>query len=182
MLDAGKKLPDAQQRENLPFMMSDKPGIRRFIPVGTTILHAVFFAIAFDLAVAEHRQAGEGGKQGGDAEIFIAFAELLNGGCFIRVVHEIDIALHNLWIVSQGVFKDFTVFGVLLALEHIHESAVVDSVHAEVAHEVALHHPESLGNQQGVGGFAIDAINYLTPEFDRESLVEVGIGHPEGRA
>ena len=176
MLNAGKKLPDAQQWKNLLFMMRDKSSIWLFIPVGTTILHTVFFPITLDLAMAEHRQSGESGEQGGDAEIFVAFVKLLNGGGFVRVVHEIDITFHNLRIISQGIFKNFTVFGVLLALEHIHESAIVDPVHTEIANEVALHQPESFGNQQGVGSFAVDAVNHLPPEFDGESLFEVGIG------
>ena len=74
-------------------MMLNKSDIRLFFPVGATVLHAIFFTVTFNLAMAEHRQTGQGGQQGGDAEIFVAFAELFNGGRFVRIVHEIDVAL-----------------------------------------------------------------------------------------
>ncbi len=35
--------------------------------------------------------------------------------------------------------------------QHVHEGAVVDAVHAQRADEVALQHPEGLGQQQRVG-------------------------------
>ncbi len=180
--DPGEVAAAVQQREDLPFVVSDERLVRRFVPVGAAVLHAVLLAVPLDLAVAEHRQPRQGGKQHRHAEVLVAHAELLDGGRLVGVVHEVDVALENLRVEGQDVLEDTPVLGVLLLLEQVHEGAVVDPVHPQRPDKVALHQPESFGDQQGVGDLGVDAVDHLAPELDGEDPVEFSILHPEGRA
>ena len=60
---------------------------------------------------------------------------------------------------------DLLVLGVLLVAQHVHEGAVVDAVHAQRAHEVALQQPEGLRQQQRVGRLGGDPVDDLAPEL-----------------
>ena len=170
--DFGKALALVQEREDLAFVAVQQALIYLFIPVGPFVFHAVLFRETFQLSVAEHRQAGHGGHQQADTEIFVAGTELFLGGLFVRVVHEVDIALQDLRVEFQSVFEHHAVAAVVFIAQQVHESGVVNAVHAQGADEVVFHHPEGLCQQQGVRGFRGDPVNNFAPEFFRESPVE----------
>ena len=166
-----------QQREDPHFVPANQPLINLFVPIGTLVLHAVFFVKALDLTMAEHRQTGHGYQQNAGAEILPLRTELGNRRFFIRVIHEIDEALENFVIEFQHVFDGFTVLGVFLGLEHVHKSAVVDPVHTEGSDEIPLHHPERLRQQQRTGRLRSDTVHHLTPELHRENRVKLILAH-----
>ena len=173
-----RKEPAAmQQRGNLAFVALDEPVVGGFVVAGALVLHAVLFGEAFDLAVAEHGQSGEGGHHDRHAEAFVALAELVNCRAFIGIRHEVNVTLEDVRIELNSFFDDITVLGVLLVAQHVHEGRVVDAVHAEGADEVALHEPESFGQQQRAGDFGGDAVDHLAPELMRHALVELGLRH-----
>ena len=58
---------------------------------------------ALELAVPEHRQAGEGREERRHAEVLVALPELLDRGLLVRVVHEVDVALEDLGVELEGV-------------------------------------------------------------------------------
>ena len=58
-------------------------------------LHAVLLGEALDLAVPEHRQAGQRGEQRGHAEVLVAAPELVDGGALVGVAHEVDVAAED---------------------------------------------------------------------------------------
>ena len=64
--------------------------------------------------MAEHGQARHGGQQHAGPEILPLAAELLHGGLFVRVVHEVDKALEHLGIELQHILDGLAVLGVLL--------------------------------------------------------------------
>ena len=127
--------------------------------------------------MAEHGKAGKRGHHGGDAKIFVAGAELVDGGAFVGIAHEVDVTLHDVGIEFEGVLKDGAVFGVVFVAQHDHEGAVVDAMHAEGADEVAFHEPEGFGEEQGAGDFGGDAIDDFAPELMRHERIEFGLGH-----
>ena len=158
-------------------MALDEPGIGRLVVARPAVLHAVLFGEAFDLAVAEHGQAGQRGHDDGNAEALVAGAELVNRGALIGIAHEVDVALHDVGIELEGVLDDGAVLGVFLVAHHVHEGAVVDAMHAEGANEVAFHEPEGLGEQQRAGNFGGDAIDDLAPELVGHAAVEFRLAH-----
>ena len=132
---------------------------------GRAEFHPVFFAEAFDLSVTEHGQAGQGRQHRAHAEIFVAIAELLDGGFFIGVVHEVDVTLENLRVELQRVLDRHAILGVIFVAQHVHERGVVDAVHPQRADEVAFHQPEGFGEQQRIGDFRCDTVHDLAPEL-----------------
>ena len=140
-------------------------------------VHAVLLGEAFDLAVAEHGQAGQRGHQGADAEVLVAVAELVDRGALVGVGHEVDVALEDLGVELDGLLEVAAVLGVLLVAQHVHEGGVVDAVHAERADEVAFHHPEGFGEEQRAGDFDGDAVDDLAPELDGHERVELFLRH-----
>ena len=83
-------------------------------------------------------------------------------------------------IERDGLADDLLVLGVLLVAQHVHEGAVVDAVHAQRAHEVALHQPERLGQQERVGRLGGDAVDDLAPELDGHAALELVGGQGRG--
>ncbi len=162
-----------KQRRDLALVTVDEVGARLLVHARLLELHAVALGVALDLAVGEHGESGEGGEQSGDAEAFIAVAELVDGGLFVGVAHEVDVALEDVGIELDGFFEVGAVFGVFFVAEHVHEGAVVDAVHAEGADEVAFEEPEGFGEQEGAGDFGGDAIDDLAPEFGGHEGVEL---------
>ncbi len=158
-------------------MSLDEPVVRRLVVARPLILHSVFFGEALDLAVTEHRQAGQGRHQRRYAEALVALAELVNCRAFIRIAHEVHVTLHDVGIEFERVLDDRAVLGVLFVAHHVHERAVVDAMHAKRANEVSLHEPEGFGEQQCSGHFCGDPINHLAPEFVRHVLIELGLAH-----
>ena len=61
----------------------------------------------------------------------------------------------------------FRIARAVLVAEHVHERAVVDAVHAERPDEVALEHPERLGQQERAGHLGRDPVDDLAPELGR---------------
>ena len=59
--------------------------------------------------------------------------------------------------------------GAVLVAEHVHERAVVDAMHAERPDEVALQHPERLGQQERARDLGGDPIDDLAPELGAAS-------------
>ena len=145
----------------------DQALVWMLVHAGALELHAVALGEAFDLAVAKHGQAGQGGQQRADAEVFVAVAELVDGGALVGIAHEVDVALEDVGVELDGLFEIGAVLGILFVAQHVHEGAVVDAMHAEGADEVALEQPEGLGEQQGSGDFGSDAVDDLAPELVR---------------
>ena len=127
--------------------------------------------------MAQHRQARERRHDHRHAEVLVALAELLERGLLVGVAHEVDVALEDLGVELEGLLDDPPVAGAVLVAEHVHERAVVDAVHAEGPHEIALQQPERLGQQERAGDLGGHAIDDLAPELDRHALVELGFGH-----
>ena len=141
----GKEPAALEQRRNLALVALDKPVIGIFLVARPAVLHAVLLCESLDLAVAEHGQAGQRGHHDRDAEVFVALAELVDGGALVGIGHEVDVALHDVGIELERVLDDGTVLGVVLVAQHDHEGRVVDAMHAEGANEITLHEPEGLG-------------------------------------
>ena len=174
---SAKSLRSREQWRDLALVALNEAFVGGLVVAGLVILHAVFLGEALDLAVAEHGQSGERGHHGGDAEIFVAGAELVDGGALVGIAHEVDVALHDVGIELEGVLEDGAVLGVVFVAQHDHEGAVVDAVHAEGADEIAFHEPEGLGEEQGAGDFGGDAIDDVAPELVGHEGVEFGLGH-----
>ena len=166
-----------EQREDLPLMALDQPRVGLLIERRPTELHAVLLAEPLDLAVADHRQPGQRRHHRRDAEVLVALAELLDRGLLVGVAHEVDVALEDLGVELEGLAHQPSVAGAVLVTEHVHERAVVDAVHAECPHEVALEHPERLGQQERVGHLGGDPVDDLAPELDRHARIELGLAH-----
>ena len=173
----GKDPATLQQRSNLALVALHKPMVRRLVVARPLVLHAVLLGESLNLPVAEHRQARQRGHHGRHAEAFVALAELVNCRSFIRIAHEVHVALHDVGIELESVLDDRAVLGILLVAQHLHERAVVDAMHAQGADKVALHQPESLGQQQRSGHLGGHAIHHFAPEFVRHVLVEFGLAH-----
>ena len=177
LVGLGEVPAPAQQRHDLALVARDQPLVRALVQRGAPELHAVLLGEALELPVAEHRQAGQRREERRDAEVLVALPELLDRGLLVRVVHEVHVALEDLRIELQGVPQDPPVLVVVLVAEHVHERAVVDAVHAERPHEVALEHPERLGQEQGVRHLRGDPVHDLAPELLGHGGVELRRGH-----
>ena len=101
-------------------------------------------------------------------------AELVHGGALVGVVHEVDVAAQDARVEGHGLADDLLVAGVLLVAQHVHEGAVVDAVHAQRAHEVALQQPEGLGQQERVGHLCGHAVHHLAPELGGHAPGQLG--------
>ena len=128
-------------------MLINKPLVWFFIVVCPLILHTIFFPVAFDLAVSYHRQARKSGEKSSYSEVSVIRAKLGDGSIFVRVIHEVYISLENLWFKLQSLFDGISIFLVLLILEHVHECAVIYTVHTKSSYKVAFHHPECFSQQ-----------------------------------
>ena len=162
-----------EEREDLALVTLDEPRIRLLVEHRPAELHPVLLAEALDLPVAQHRQPGERREDGGDAEVLVALAELLERRLLVRVAHEVDVALEDLRVELDGLLDDLPVARPVLVAEHVHERAVVDAVHAERPDEIALEQPERLGQQERAGHLLGDAIDDLAPELVRHQAVEL---------
>ena len=169
--------PPMEERHDLPVVAGDQPGVGPLVPGGATELHPVLLRESLDLAVPEHRQSGQGNKEGGHAEVLVALAELFDGGLLVRVGHEVHVALEDLGVEFKRVAHHQPVFGVALVAEHDHEGAVVDAVHAQGSDEVAFQQPEGLGQQERAGSLHGDSIDHLAPELIGHEGVELGLAH-----
>ncbi len=166
-----------EQREDLALVPFDEPRVGALVERRAPELHAVLLAVALDLAVPEHRQARERRHDHRDAEVLVALAELLDGGLLVGVAHEVDVALEDLRVELERVLDELAVALAVLVTEHVHERAVIDAMHAERPHEVALEHPERLGQQERARDLVGDAVDHLAPELGRHPPVELGLGH-----
>jgi hypothetical protein len=175
--DLSEGAPPAQQREELALVAADQRLVRLLGPAGAVELHAVLLGQALDLAVAEHRQPGQRRHQGRDAEVLAVLAELVEGGALVGIGHEVDVPLEDPGVELEGAPDEVAVVGIALVAQHVHEGRVVDPVHAEGAHEVALEQPEGLGQQQGVRGLGRHPVDHLPPELLGHRRVELGAGH-----
>ena len=171
----GEPGASVEEREDLALVTLDEPGIRALIQRGPPELHPVFLAVPLDLAVAQHREARECRHDHRDAEVLVALAELLERRLLVRVAHEVDVALEDLGVEFEGLAHDLAVARAVLVAEHVHEGAVVDAMHPEGPDEVALQHPERLGEQQRARHLGGDPVDDLAPEFDRHPNVEFGL-------
>ncbi len=122
VFNLGEQVTATHERVDNALVVRHQAFVGFFVPVGAAVFHPVFLVIAFNLTVTDHRQAGQGCHQRADAEILIAVAKLFDGGLFIGVVHEVDIALHDLWIELQRVFHHRAILGVIFVTQHVHES------------------------------------------------------------
>ena len=166
-----------EQGHDLALVAGDQPLVDVLVHRRPAELHAVLLGEALELPVPEHRQAGEGREERGHADVLVALAELLDRGLLVRVVHEVDVALEDLRVELQGLLEHAPVACVVLVAEHVHERAVVDAVHAQGPDEVALQHPEGLGEEQRVRDLSRDPVHDLAPELLGHGRVEGGLGH-----
>src|SRR5665811_1008422 len=127
-----------EEREYLALVTLDEPAVGLLVAIRPAVLHAVLLGEAFNLTVADHRQARHGRHERGHAEVLVALTELIDRRPLIRVAHEVDEPLENLRVEFDRVLYDPPVTGVVFVPEHVHEGAVVDPVHAERSDEVAL--------------------------------------------
>ncbi len=154
-----------QQRADLAPMALQQALIGPLVTLGPAELHAVLLGVAFELTVAVHRQAWQGGQQRRYAKVLIIATELVDCRTLVGIVHEVDVAAQDARVERDGLADDLLVLGVLLIAEHVHEGAVVDAVHAQRANEVALHQPEGLRQQQRVWHLGGNAVDDLAPEL-----------------
>ena len=182
LYDPAEEVALLHDREDLALVPLDERAVARLVPLRAAVLHAVLLVQALDLTVAEHREAGHRAHQRADAEVLVVVAELRDRGVLVRVVHEVDEALQDLRLEVEDVLDRLAILVVLLALQHVHECRVVDTVHAQRADEVALHHPERLGEKQGVGRARLHRVDDLAPELEGEDAVELLLRHRVIRA
>ena len=98
----GEPGPPVEQREDLALVALDEPRVGLLVERRAPELHPVLLAEALDLAVAEHRQAGQRRHDRRDAEVLVALAELLDRGLLVGVAHEVDVALEDLGVELEG--------------------------------------------------------------------------------
>ena len=174
---AAKESPPPHEGE-YPFLMNfDQMLIRGLVPIGPTVLHAIFLVKTLHLAVTDHGEPRHGDEEHGGADVLPFLAELLHGGPLIRVVHEVNEPFKNFRIELQHVLYGLAIFGILFHFEHVHEGGIVNPVHPQGPDEVSLHEPERLGQKQGIRRFGRDPINHLAPELQRKDAVEIFTGH-----
>ncbi len=166
-----------EQREDLLLVAPHEVTVYRFVPVGSPVLHAVFFREALDLSVTEHGKPRQGGHERGNPEILVVLAETVHRRFLVGVVHEVHEAPEDLGVEAEHVLHDVPVLAVLLGLEHVHEGRVVHPVHTQAPDEVPLHEPEGLGQEERVGCFGCDAVHELAPELHRKEPLEIVGGH-----
>ena len=179
---AGEDVSLGQQRRDLALVARDQAFVGPLVQPRLLELHAVALGKALDLAVAEHRQAGQRRKQSAYAEVLVSVAKLVDGRALVRVAHEVHIALHNVRIELDGLLQIGAVLRVLLVAHHVHERRVVDAMHSQRTHEVALQQPEGLGQQQRSRHLRRNAIHYLAPELIGHQSVELLLRHRVLRA
>ncbi len=177
IIHLGEELAHAQKGEYLPLVALDQGLVGSLVAIGPAVLHAVLLHEALDLAMADHRRAGHRGEEGADAEILVAVAELRDRRFLVRVAHEIDEALEDLLVEFLGVLDGQAIERVLLVLEHVHEGRVVDAVHSQGPREIAFHHPESLGEEEGVGRGDRAFVDHFPPELVRHGRGEDVLGN-----
>ena len=177
IVDLGEPATPVEDGEQLQAVALQEPGIGLLVQGRPPELHPVFLAEALHLAVPEHRQSGQRGHDHGHAKVLVALAELLHGGLLVRVAHEVHVALEDLRVELQGFADQLSVARPILVAEHVHERAVVDAMHPQRPDEVALQHPERLGQEERAGHFRRHAIHHFTPELDRHPGVEVSLAH-----
>ncbi len=178
-VDLGENAAPAKQGEDLEFVPLHQPLVRALLPSGSLEFHAVLFFQTLDLTVPQHREPGRGHHQRRHSEVFVAGSELVHGGSFIGVGHEVDVAFENLRIEFEGRANELPVFGIPLVAEHVHECRVIDPVHSQGAHEVALEEPKSLRQQQSIGSLHGHPVDNFTPELVRHRRIEIGTSHRE---
>ena len=151
--------------------------VDRLVPGSPAELHPVALAEPLELAVAEHRQAGQRRHERRHAEVLVTAAELLDGRLLVRVAHEVHEPAEDLRIELERLAHHPAVGRVVLVTEEVHERAVVDTVHPERPDEVALHEPERLGEEERPRCLGGDPVDHLTPELDRHRDVEFTLRH-----
>src|ERR1700733_3145985 len=102
VLAFGEDVAFSKQRRDLALMAFDEMMVWRLLVARMLVLHAVLFREGFNLAVAEHWQAGEGRHHGADAEVFVAGAKLIDSGALVGIAHEVDIALEDIGGGNEG--------------------------------------------------------------------------------
>ena len=108
----GELGPPVEQREDRPLVMGQQALVDRLVEAGAPELHPVLLAEALDLAVAEHRQAGQRRQQGGHPEVLVAGPELLDRRLLVGVAHEVHEAAEDRRVELEGVLHDLAVLGV----------------------------------------------------------------------
>ena len=152
-------------RENEGTVTVHQSFVNLFVLVCTGIFHSVFFLVAFKLTVTEHWKTRHCDHQSADTKIFVSASKLGDCCFFIRIVHEVYVALEDLRIKLDGVFYGVAVLLVLFLFKHVHEGGIINAVHAKGACEVSFHHPECFCKQKGVRNFLGTAVNNFAPEF-----------------
>src|SRR5579859_5709147 len=116
-----------------------------FFMVGSPIFHSITLGKALHLAMSEHRKTRQCCHHRANAKIFVALPKLVYRGALVGIVHEVDVALENLWIELDGVPDYLAIVRVLFVTQHIHERAVVHAMHAQRTNEISFEEPERLG-------------------------------------
>ncbi len=166
-----------EERKDLTVVSRLQGEVRGLLFVRPGVLHAVLLFESLDLTVSEHRKPRHGHHKGTNTEVLVLLAELSDGGVLVGVVHKVHESLEYFRVELQGVLNRLAILGVLLVLEHVHKGAVVDPVHTEGPHKVPFHHPERLGQEEGVRDLLSYPIDHLSPELLRYSQVELLLGN-----
>jgi hypothetical protein len=105
MVGAGEQVTAVEQREDFALVPRNQPLIRLLVPIGAVILHAILFGKPLDLPVPKHRQPRHGDQQRADAEVFIAFAKLIDRRALIGVIHKVDEAAQHFRVELEHIFS-----------------------------------------------------------------------------
>src|ERR1700722_17342912 len=96
ILALGEQPALVKQWSNFTIVARHQSLIGIFLVTSAAELHSVLLSEAFDLTVAEHRQARQSRHHGGDTKKLVAITELVNGCALIRIAHEVDVALEDI--------------------------------------------------------------------------------------
>src|SRR3972149_3451543 len=90
-----------EEGEDLALVALHEPSLRLLLPAGAAELHAVLLGETLDLAVAEHRQAGQRHQQCRRAEVAGVVAEPVDRGALVGGAEEVHEALEHLGVERE---------------------------------------------------------------------------------
>ena len=172
-----KQVAAFQQRRNLALIAVDHALVRLLAHARLLEVHAIALTESLNLSMRKHRQPWKGCKQRAGAKVLVAVAELIGRRAFVGVAHEIDIALQDVWIKLNRLLEIRPVLGILFIAQHVHEGAVIHTVHPQRADEISLQQPESLRQQERSRNLCGDPVDYLSPELVRHQRIEFLLRH-----
>ena len=158
-------------------MPPDDFGIRRLVTPRSPELHTVALLEALPLPVGEERQTRQRRQHTAGTEVAILATELRHRRLLVRRAEVVGEPAEELRIDLESVPQQPVQTHRVSVSQHMHEGAVVDTMQAEAPHEVRLHQPERLGQQQRVGRLGGDPVDHLAPELLRHPFYERLLAH-----